>query len=188
MSPKHVVMLQGTAKNDVGDPGLCRSYEVSRVGSCPFKLTCQRSSLFFSHTTSNQTTSKTHVHFTIDPFHQPITHKYTTVNMRGNAPQVKVHYKGNDDDYIIFVDSAQAVQDWKKDSSVPLAQVVSGWKIFVTHKYVQTYELPRHTPPRLRHQQARNHRYPRWRFERPARQRVRHPQGGGSCQANPSEG
>ena len=52
---------------------------------------------------------------------------------RGNAGQIKVHYKGADD-YIIFVDSAQAVRDWKKDSSVPLAQVVSGWKVFVTHK------------------------------------------------------
>ncbi|THZ24737.1 hypothetical protein D6C89_04770 [Aureobasidium pullulans] len=53
--------------------------------------------------------------------------------MRGNAAQVKVHFKGNDDDYIVFVDSAQAVRDWKADKSVPLAQVVSGWKIFVTH-------------------------------------------------------
>jgi len=49
-------------------------------------------------------------------------------------PQTKVHYKGKDDDFIIFVDSAQAVKDWVKDSSVPLAQVVSGWKIFVTRK------------------------------------------------------
>ncbi|KAG9695945.1 shwachman-Bodian-diamond syndrome protein, partial [Aureobasidium melanogenum] len=54
--------------------------------------------------------------------------------MRGNAAQVKVHFKGADDDYIVFVDSAQAVRDWKADKSVPLAQVVSGWKIFVTHK------------------------------------------------------
>ncbi|KAK4503550.1 hypothetical protein PRZ48_004465 [Zasmidium cellare] len=55
--------------------------------------------------------------------------------MRGNDPQVKVHYKGADDDYIVYVDSKQAVEDWKKDSSVPLAQVVSGFKIFVTHKH-----------------------------------------------------
>lgn len=66
--------------------------------------------------------------------------------MRGNAAQVKVHFKGADDDYIVFVDSAQAVRDWKADKSVPLAQVVSGWKIFVTHKYVSTCSaLP--TPP-----------------------------------------
>ncbi|KAF2268310.1 putative RNA binding protein [Lojkania enalia] len=54
--------------------------------------------------------------------------------MRGNEAQTKVHYKGVEDDFVIFVDSAKAVQDWKQDSSVPLAQVVSGWKVFVTHK------------------------------------------------------
>ena len=64
--------------------------------------------------------------------------------MRGNAAQVKVHFKGSDDDYIVFVDSAQAVRDWKADKSVPLAQVVSGWKIFVSHKYVLTWPA---TPP-----------------------------------------
>lgn len=54
--------------------------------------------------------------------------------MRGNDPQTKVHYKGNNDDFIILVESAKAVQDWKKDSSIPLAQVVAGFKIFLTHK------------------------------------------------------
>jgi ribosome maturation protein Sdo1 len=52
--------------------------------------------------------------------------------MKGNDSQVKVHYKGNNDDFIVIVDSAQAVQEWKKDSSVPLAQVVSSFKVFVT--------------------------------------------------------
>ena len=55
---------------------------------------------------------------------------------RGNASQVKVHFKGTNDDYIVFVESAQAVREWKKDKSVPLAQVVNGWKVFVTHKFV----------------------------------------------------
>lgn len=59
---------------------------------------------------------------------------YTLDNMRGNAPQVKVHVKGKEDDYVIFVESAQAVRDWKNDRSIPMAQVVSGFKIFVTHK------------------------------------------------------
>ncbi|KAF2719859.1 shwachman-Bodian-diamond syndrome protein [Polychaeton citri CBS 116435] len=54
---------------------------------------------------------------------------------RGNAPQTKVHLKGSTDDFIVFVDSAQAVKEWKQDKSVPLAQVVSGFKIFVTHKH-----------------------------------------------------
>lgn len=55
--------------------------------------------------------------------------------MRGNAQNTKVHYKGKEDDFVIFVESAKAVQEWKRDKSVPLAQVVNGWKIFCTHKY-----------------------------------------------------
>lgn len=54
---------------------------------------------------------------------------------RGNVPQVKVHYAGKDEDFIIFVDDAQSVKKWKDDRSIPLAQVVSGFKIFVTHKH-----------------------------------------------------
>ncbi|MCJ1379151.1 hypothetical protein MMC17_002251 [Xylographa soralifera] len=54
---------------------------------------------------------------------------------RGNAPQTKVHYHGKDEDFVIYVDGSKAVQDWKKDRSIPLAQVVSGFKIFVTHKH-----------------------------------------------------
>ncbi|KAL9098737.1 MAG: hypothetical protein Q9187_009607, partial [Circinaria calcarea] len=52
---------------------------------------------------------------------------------RGNAPQSKVHLAGKDDDFVIFVDDAQAVRNWLQDRSIPLAQVVSGFKIFVTH-------------------------------------------------------
>jgi len=54
--------------------------------------------------------------------------------MRGNATQIRVHYKGDSDDFIVFAESGQAVQDWKKDRSIPLAQVVDSFKIFVTHK------------------------------------------------------
>ena len=53
---------------------------------------------------------------------------------RGNDNQVKVHYKGKDEDFIVFVESAEAVQNWKNDSSIALAQVLDGYKIFVTHK------------------------------------------------------
>ncbi|KAF2839270.1 DUF1960-domain-containing protein [Patellaria atrata CBS 101060] len=52
--------------------------------------------------------------------------------MKGNVQQTKVHFKGKDEDFIIFVDSAQAVKSWKEDKSTPLAQVVNGWKVFVT--------------------------------------------------------
>jgi hypothetical protein len=53
---------------------------------------------------------------------------------RGNAEQTKIHYKGEHDHYVIFVEGPEAVENWKKDKSIPLAQVVNGWKIFCTHK------------------------------------------------------
>jgi hypothetical protein len=59
--------------------------------------------------------------------------------MKGNAAQTKVHLKGKDEDFIVMVDSKDAVLNWKKDKSIPLAQVVSGWKVFVTHRYVLSY-------------------------------------------------
>jgi peroxiredoxin len=55
---------------------------------------------------------------------------------RGEANQVKVHYKGADEDFIVFVDDAKVAKDWKTDKSIPLAQVVSSFKTFVTNKYV----------------------------------------------------
>jgi len=54
---------------------------------------------------------------------------------RGESAQTKVHYKGKDEDFVIFVDDAKAAKDWKTDKSIPLAQVVSSFKIFVTHKH-----------------------------------------------------
>jgi hypothetical protein len=52
--------------------------------------------------------------------------------MKGNTQEVRCHYKGKNDDFIVIVESAKAVQEWKKDSSVPLAQVVGSFKVFVT--------------------------------------------------------
>lgn len=54
--------------------------------------------------------------------------------MRGNASQCKVHYKGTEDDFIVFAESAQAVKDWRSDRTIALAQVVDAYKVFVTHK------------------------------------------------------
>lgn len=53
---------------------------------------------------------------------------------RGDGTQTKVHYKGKDEDFVIFVENSEAVQNWKKDSSIPLAQVVNGFKVFTTDK------------------------------------------------------
>jgi len=53
---------------------------------------------------------------------------------RGETIQAKVHYKGKDDDFVVFLDSTEDFKKWQGDKSVPLAQVVSSFKIFVTHK------------------------------------------------------
>ncbi|KXL42874.1 hypothetical protein M433DRAFT_8741 [Acidomyces richmondensis BFW] len=55
---------------------------------------------------------------------------------RGNDTQAKCHYKGpqTGDDFIVFVESPKAVQDWKKDSSIPLVQVANSFDVFVTHR------------------------------------------------------
>jgi len=55
--------------------------------------------------------------------------------VRGEAQQTKVHFKGKEDDFIIFVDDAKAAREWKTDKTIPLAQVVSSFKIFITHKH-----------------------------------------------------
>jgi len=52
---------------------------------------------------------------------------------RGGTTQTKVHFKGKDDDFLIFLDSPEDYKKWLNDKSVPLAQVVSSFKIFVTH-------------------------------------------------------
>jgi len=54
---------------------------------------------------------------------------------RGEGTQSKVHFKGKEDDFIVFVDSVEDVKKWKRDKSIPLAQVVNSFKIFVTHKH-----------------------------------------------------
>lgn len=54
---------------------------------------------------------------------------------RANGPTTKVHYAGTTEDFVIYVDSAKEVAAWKADRSIPLAQVVSGFKVFVTHKH-----------------------------------------------------
>jgi hypothetical protein len=56
--------------------------------------------------------------------------------VRGETIQHKVHYKGKDEDFVVFVDDVDSYKKWQGDKSVALAQVVSTFKIFVTHKSV----------------------------------------------------
>ncbi|CEO59784.1 RNA binding protein [Penicillium brasilianum] len=52
---------------------------------------------------------------------------------RANDNTHKIFYKGRSEDFIVFVDDLDTLQKWKSDRSVPLTDVLNGWKIFVTH-------------------------------------------------------
>lgn len=52
---------------------------------------------------------------------------------RGEVTQIKLHYKGANDDFIVFVDDEATYKQWLEDKSVPMAQFVSTFQVFVTH-------------------------------------------------------
>ncbi|KAL1977335.1 hypothetical protein VTN31DRAFT_194 [Thermomyces dupontii] len=54
---------------------------------------------------------------------------------RANDQATKMVYRGNADDFVIFVNDIASVHNWRRNRSIPLAEVVSGWKVFVTHKH-----------------------------------------------------
>ena len=51
---------------------------------------------------------------------------------RGNGESTKVVYKGKSDVFVVIVEDIEELENWKTDSSIPLARVVDGWKVFVT--------------------------------------------------------
>jgi hypothetical protein len=54
---------------------------------------------------------------------------------RGETTQAKVHFKGSQDDYLVFVDDVDTYKQWAKgDTTIPLAHFVSSFKVFRTHK------------------------------------------------------
>ncbi|KAJ5606546.1 hypothetical protein N7510_009327 [Penicillium lagena] len=54
---------------------------------------------------------------------------------RANESTSKIFYKGRSDDFIVFVDDLDILHKWRKDRSIPLSDVLNGWKIFVTHSH-----------------------------------------------------
>jgi Shwachman-Bodian-Diamond syndrome (SBDS) protein len=54
--------------------------------------------------------------------------------VKGDGPQMKVHYKGSDDDFVVFIEDAAALKAWKADHSIPLVEVVQSFDIFSTNK------------------------------------------------------
>ena len=53
---------------------------------------------------------------------------------RGETTQAKVHHKGQNDDFLVFVDDVDLFKKWQTDKSIPLAHFVSRFEVFVTHK------------------------------------------------------
>jgi ribosome maturation protein Sdo1 len=53
---------------------------------------------------------------------------------RGEGENVKVHFKGSDDDFIVMAESIDAVNKWREDKSTPLVDVVDSFDVFITHK------------------------------------------------------
>jgi hypothetical protein len=52
---------------------------------------------------------------------------------RANDTTSKVFYKGKSEDFVVFVDDLEILKKWKEDRSIALADVLNGWKIFITH-------------------------------------------------------
>ncbi|RYP74645.1 hypothetical protein DL771_002911 [Monosporascus sp. 5C6A] len=53
---------------------------------------------------------------------------------KGKAHMTKVHYKGKEDDFLVFVEDVDTFKKWQKDKSVPMTEFLSSYKIFVTHR------------------------------------------------------
>lgn len=54
--------------------------------------------------------------------------------VKGEANTTKVHFKGKEDDFIVFVENAKVLTEWKSDKTIPLAQVVGAFSVFTTGK------------------------------------------------------
>ncbi|BFZ53267.1 hypothetical protein PYCC9005_000290 [Savitreella phatthalungensis] len=54
----------------------------------------------------------------------------------------KAVYRGENETFVVIVDSEKAVSDWKKDSSIPLTQVVDAFYVFVAHGAQGPFERP----------------------------------------------
>ncbi|KAF2820335.1 DUF1960-domain-containing protein [Ophiobolus disseminans] len=52
--------------------------------------------------------------------------------MKGNAGQTKVFYQGSSEGFVVFVENEEIVKKWKDDRSIPLTDVVAGWKILTS--------------------------------------------------------
>jgi hypothetical protein len=82
-----------------------------------------------SHSKNSQVSQSNH------PYNHLKNPPRTATMGRGETEQIKVHYQGEDDDFIVMAETASAVQKWRADKTVPLIDVVSSFDIFVTNRH-----------------------------------------------------
>ncbi|KAH8603059.1 shwachman-Bodian-diamond syndrome protein [Bisporella sp. PMI_857] len=55
--------------------------------------------------------------------------------VKGATKEIKVHYKGKDDDFLIYIEDAEKATAWKTDKTIPLVDVVNSFKVFTTGRH-----------------------------------------------------
>lgn len=68
---------------------------------------------------------------------------------RGESTQSKVHYKGKQEDFLVFVDDVDTYKKWQSDKSIPPAHFISTFNVFLTHRYVPISSQFHAMPSRL---------------------------------------
>ncbi|KFY50220.1 hypothetical protein V496_09523 [Pseudogymnoascus sp. VKM F-4515 (FW-2607)] len=63
----------------------------------------------------------------------PINSNQPHIKMaRGQGLQSKVHFKGNTDDFLVFVEDPALLKKWRDDKTIALVDVVDAFKVFTT--------------------------------------------------------
>lgn len=96
----------------------------------PFRVSCAINFHAIFTIPENQTTTYTILQRITRLCTRPQTVKMT----RGETIQTKCHYKGSNDDFIIFIDDVDTYNKWKTDKTIPMAHFISSFKIFQTNK------------------------------------------------------
>jgi len=52
--------------------------------------------------------------------------------MRATEPSARIHYKGSNNNFVMFAVSPEAFRKYRKDSSVPLTEVLDAFTVYTT--------------------------------------------------------
>lgn len=62
------------------------------------------------------------------------TQSATTVKMKGGDTTLLVHFKGDQNDFFVYVDDLKTYKKWQDDKSIPMAHFVAKFDVYVTEK------------------------------------------------------